>query len=106
MTPFALLEHLAGLSHREAAEFHGVRIDTVKKWSTGDTPCKPSVLAELRSLIERQELAACAAVELGHTELDDGPADDAEARLRGWPCVGAWSAMAARVLAKQTGCPG
>jgi hypothetical protein len=104
VTPFALLEQLAGLSHREAAEFHRVRLDSVKKWSTGDTRCPPGALAELRALIATQERAAREAlaiiggddpdeIEIGH------PADDAEARALGWPCVGAWSAMAARVLA-------
>jgi hypothetical protein len=65
------------------------------------------VLAELRDLIQKQERAAreaiaqieqvrsqhpAAEIELGY------PTDDHEAQGRGWPCVGAWRAMAARVV--------
>ncbi len=104
MTPFALLETLAGLSHREAAEFQQIRLDTVKKWSTGDTRCPPGILTELRALITAQERAAREALALiadgRPDEIELGyPADDYEAKALGWPCVGAWRAMAARVLA-------
>ena len=95
MTPFALLASLAGLSHREAAEFLNVRVDTAKSWSAGRRACPAYALDELKALIARQERAAREpdAIELGY------PADDAEARALGWTCVGAWRAMAARLLA-------
>ena len=104
MTPFALLESLAGLSHREAGEFHGVRIDTVKSWATGRNNCPPGPLGELRALIAMQERAACETLAIikrgGAAEIELGyPSDDREARSLGWPCVGAWAAMAARIVA-------
>ena len=104
MTPFSLLASLAGLSYREAADLLGVRLDTAKSWASGRNPCRAAVLDELRKMIATQERAAVGvrdflaeqqpeAIELGY------PADDAEARALGWPCVGAWAAMAARVIA-------
>lgn len=114
MTPFGILAKLAGLSQREAAEFHRVRLDTVKSWSSGRNACKPEVLAELRGLIAAQEHAAretlvaiswrvsgeWAVAENPDISVEIGyPATDEEARALGWPCIGAWSAMAARILA-------
>jgi hypothetical protein len=107
MTPFALLLGTAGLSHREASDFLQVRLDTIHTWSSGRNNCRPAVLAELRDLIQKQERAAreaiaqieqvrsqhpAAEIELGY------PTDDYEAKGLGWPCVGAWRAMAARVV--------
>lgn len=109
MTPFAVLCGLAGLSHREAGDFLGVRLDTVKSWSAGRNRTAPGAVDELRALIARQTKAADEAVahiarlSKSHgtpDEIEIGfPADDHEARALGWPCVGAWAAMAARVLA-------
>jgi len=104
MTAFALLESLAGLSHREAAEFHRVRVDTVKSWAVGRNNCPRGALDELRALIKMQERAAretLAIIKRGRPdEIELGcPSDDHEARSLGWPCVGAWAAMAARVAA-------
>ena len=104
MTPFALLESLAGLSHREAAEFHRVRIDTVKSWAVGRNACPAGPLIELRALIVEQDRAAretTAIIKRGKPdEIELGyPADDHEAQALGWPCVGAWAAMAARIAA-------
>ena len=104
MTPFALLSRLAGLSHREAAEFLGVRIDTVKSWAAGRNGCRQDVLDELRALLAAEARAADEALTIvGETETEaieiGYPASDAEASALGWPCVGAWGAMAARVIA-------
>lgn len=107
MTPFALLLGAAGLSHREASDFLQVRLDTIHAWSSGRNNCRPAVLTELRALIQKQDRAAreaiaqieqarshhpAAEIELGY------PTDDHEAQGLGWPCVGAWRAMAARVV--------
>ena len=103
MTPFALLASLSGFSYREAAEFLAVRPDTVQSWATGRRECPAGPLGELRGLIAAQERAAAEAVKVlrasGTDEIELGyPADDFEARALGWPCVGAWGAMAARVI--------
>ena len=62
------------------------------------------VLNDLRDLIDRQATAADAAVDqiaaLAPPEIEIGyPADDHEAQALGWPSVGAWRGMAARVVA-------
>ena len=94
MTPYALLQKLSGLSNSEAAEFHGVRMDTVKRWSNGrDTP-PDGVLDELRSLIQTQDKAAAEALaqyremlaERGRPEAIDltFPSTAEAAKARGW----------------------
>lgn len=108
MTPFAILCAHAGLSHREAGDFLGVRLDTVKSWSAGRNRTAPGALDELRALIARQAKAADEAVaQIARLAKSHGapdkieigyPASDHEARSLGWPCVDAWAAMAARVL--------
>lgn len=109
MTPFGLLAGLAGLSHREAADLCGVRLDTTKSWASGRNRAPPGTIDVLRALIARQERAAAEAVaQIGALAASHGspdeieigyPADDHEAQSLGWPCVGAWQAMAARVIA-------
>jgi len=109
LTPIALLISLAGLSQREAAAFLEVSPSSIDKMVRGVRSTPEGILAQLRSLIERQERAATQTVqhatelvtvhgdpefiELGY------PADDYEAQQIGWPCVGAWRGMAARVVA-------
>ena len=105
MTPYALLLSLTGLSQREAGEFHTARIDTIKSWVSGRRSAPPGALAELRALIAAQTRAAAEALAIVRDgkpdEIELGyPANDHEARSLGWPCVGAWAAMAARVIAE------
>lgn len=109
ITPFGILASLAGLSHREAALVCGVRLDTVKSWSSGRNRAAAGAIDDLRALIARQERSAAEAVaQIAHLAQSHGapdeieigyPADDYEAQALGWPCVGAWAAMAARVVA-------
>lgn len=115
MTPAAMMITLAGLSHREAAEFLGIRLDTVQSYfrRTGAKSAPTGMLNELRRLIALQQRAADETLTLiankmeatkaaGDvlSEIDIGfPADDYEAQALGFPCVGAWQAMAARVVA-------
>lgn len=106
MTPYALLLQACGLSHREAADLHGVRLDTVKSWSSGRNRAPEGVVAELRALHAAIRRAADqalgmfgdvppdATIEIGY------PADDHEARALGFPCIGAWRAMAAITVAE------
>ena len=109
MIPYNLLRTFAGLSQSEAARFHDVRPDTVKSWCTGRNSAPLGAVAELRALIAMQDRAASEAlaqiaasgpvdrIEIGY------PTDDHEAEALGWPCVGAWQAMAARVLVSVPG---
>lgn len=108
-TPFALLLQLSGLSHREAADYLAVRLDTVKSWSSGRNPCPDGAIADMRWLIAQQERTAAETLaQIAQLKTDHGspdaielgePLDDDEAQSIGWPCVGAWRGMAARVVA-------
>lgn len=109
ITPFALLLGRCGLSHREAADLLGVRTDTVKSWSAGRNQTPDSVIAELRQLYARIERAANEqlilmdelAAEHGSPDAINLTlaANDAAARERGWPCVGAQAAAYGIVIA-------
>jgi hypothetical protein len=95
-----LLIELCGLSHREAADFLGVRLDTVQSWFRArPSIARDGVIAELRGLISAQRKAADEQVRL-IDELVKKPgrpdqlelalsSDDHEAQSKGWPCVGA-----------------
>lgn len=106
MTPTSALLALAGLSQADAADYLGIRVDTVKSWARSRNPTtpRPGVTAELLELIHGQEAAAdqvlADAARRGLTEIViTAPADDAEARALGYPGVSAWGAMLARVIA-------
>lgn len=108
-TPFSLLLQISGLSHREAADFLAVRLDTVKSWSSGRNRCPDGAMGDMRGLIAGQRQSAKNAL----AQIDDlvrqhdapdavelgEPVDDADAQAIGWPCVGAWRGMAARLVA-------
>ena len=109
MTPFAALSTLAGLTLHEAGDLCGVRHDSARQWATGRRTAPPGAIDRLRDLIATQErvatqtLAQIVALAQQHgapAEIEIGyPADDYEAQSLGFPCVGAWAAMAARVIA-------
>jgi hypothetical protein len=110
MTPYLLLMQACGLSQREAAELRNVRVDTVKSWCTGRNNAPQAAVDQLRDLYGRLVETAGNAVEAieamaGDSPVEIGyPADDHEARALGMPCVGAWRAMAAMVVAEMH-CP-
>jgi hypothetical protein len=106
ITAFALLCDRCGLSHREAADFLRVRIDTVKSWSAGRNPTPAGALEELRGLWWQIQAAAAEDVAIIErqpqppVEIELGLAsDDHEARALGWPCVGAHAAVLGTVVA-------
>jgi hypothetical protein len=104
MTLFSLLIQACGLSLGEAAAFLGVRKDTAASWSTGRRTAGPDVLGQLRALYRQIQTAADGAIDALSSapegaEIEIGyPADDHEAQALGFPCVGAWRAMAAIVI--------
>lgn len=107
MTPFAALLDLAGLSQREAASFLEVSPSLIDKMARGARSTSDDLLDNLKDLIERQEVAAFQAIdlfdEMTPDEVEIGyPADDHEAKSLGWPCVGAWKGMVARIIASTT----
>lgn len=104
MTSFALLCQLCNLSHREAAAYLDVRLDTVKSWSSGRNPTPDGALVSLRDLVRKIDRAAAEALKLVNETkppiLTLGYAtDDAEAQSLGWPCAGAQAAAFARIIA-------
>jgi len=109
MTPYALLLKLSGLSQREAAEFHQVRVDSLKRWVNGRDPTPPGAVEELRDLIGKQERSASEALatyremiaERGRPEavsLTSAHSDE-DAQARGWPTASAMDMVNARVVA-------
>jgi len=105
MTPFALLLQLAGLSQREAATFLNVSPSSVDKMARGIRSTPSGVVDELRSLIAAQARTAGEFLDMIEEQSPDEielgyPADDYEAQSLGWPSVGAWATMAARVIAE------
>ncbi len=110
MPPFSLLIDRCGLSHREAADFLGVRPDTVSSWASGRRATPDAVMADLRALYATIERAAGELIkqadaltkkhgEAAEIALEIAPSD-AEARKRGWPCVGAQRAAYGIAIAK------
>jgi hypothetical protein len=111
MTLFSLLCSVCGLSHREAADFLGVRLDTVKSWSAGRNRAPDGVLDALADLAAKIDAAADETVDEiarqskrskatpAEVELVISP-NDAAARKRGWPCVGAHRAVLALIVAR------
>ena len=109
-TPFTILVSLAGLSHREASEFLCVRLDTIRSWSSGRNRCPDGALDDLKKLILKQARTASEALDqISRLETSHGlpeavelgePLDDDDAQSIGWPCLGAWRGMAARVIAE------
>ncbi len=107
-TAFSLLLDRCGLSQREAAAFLGVRIDTVKSWSSGRAPVRAGAVAELRGLYARIERAGAGV--LAMIGAPDGATSDEvelilvtsdeEARELGWPGVGAQGAVLGLVVAR------
>lgn len=105
MTLFSEILRGCGLSQREAADFLGIRPDTVKGYASPSRPQQPppGVLAELHELAARQDQVALEEVDVWEqqgqpSEIKIGLAsDDCEARSLGWPCVGAHRAVIRRL---------
>lgn len=105
MTPFSVMIELCGLSLAEAAAFLDVRKDTAASWSNGRRSAGPDIINKLRELHDRIVDAAERSIDAieaapANAEIEIGyPADNTEAKLLGFPCVGAWRAMMGRVIA-------
>lgn len=109
MTTYNTLLTATGLSLREAAAFHDVRLDTVKSWSVGRNSTPEGVLSELRQLLVMQLKAAEAGATQIRTivaergapeEIELGLAsDDYEAQTLGWPCASAHKVVLGMTIA-------
>ena len=113
VTPFSLLMEVCGLSSKEASTLFKVPHGVVKSWDNGKSIAPAEVLGELRWLHgqiveaagnqEREIVRDLAQyspdglpqfIEIGY------PANDVEAQAMGMPCVGAWRARAALLVAR------
>jgi hypothetical protein len=106
MIPYNLLRNFCGLSHQEAAIFHGVRLDTVKSWCAGRNNAPRGVISEITSLAQTIIDRAHAIVKSIEGVTPEGveceigyPVDDQEAQALGLPFVSSWQSMAAIVIA-------
>lgn len=108
MTLFKLLLQSTGLSTREAACFLNVSLDTVKSWNSGRNNCPDGALNEMSELIDRQNGAADAVLDviegqIGRRGDPEGIvigycADDDEAQELGWPFKSCHDAVIRRVI--------
>jgi len=109
-TIFSLLSQTCGLSHREAAEWLGVRLDTVKSWSAGRNGTPDRVINNLVDLAAKIDIAANEAIDCidevasscgERRTIEIGlSSDDAEAQSLGWPCVGAHKAVSGLIVSR------
>ena len=105
-TLYSLLLSVSGLSQREAADFHGVRLDTIKSWNAGRNNAPSGALSEIKNLLRSQRLAADElAKTIRSNKMDEAElglaADDHEAQQPplGWPCVSAQAQVFGMVAA-------
>lgn len=108
MSPYSVMLRLSGLSLAEAAEFHDVRLDTLKSWSSGRRPAPEGAVRELHALLARQMRAAQEAAaqtkKLAKKRLPEEvelglASDDHEAQSLGWLCVSAQATVIGMLLA-------
>jgi transcriptional regulator with XRE-family HTH domain len=110
ITVFQILTQACGFSQQEAADFLGVRPDTVKSWASGRRKAPQKVLVDLAALLVQIDKSAAEALAQIDTmvaehdttdEIDLGVAsDNTEARTIGWPSVGAQCTSLALVIAR------
>ena len=102
---FPALRVAAGLSQQDAADLLGVRLDTVKQWSSGRRSAPPNVLSRLKALLAAQEeevARLAASFRTGVIEFERALADsDDEARALGWPSAAVYNVIVARAWAAQ-----
>ena len=88
---------------------HGVSVDAVKSWSSGRSPAPAAAIKDLRALwwrIRSTANKAIAVIRDGRPAGKGGevvigfPKNDAGAQALGLPCLGAWRAVTAILVAK------
>jgi hypothetical protein len=87
MTFFASLIRRLGLSQSEATHYLGVRLDTVKSWSSGRNGVPDGVLSQLHALGVTQRRAADAIAKT--MRASRAAKIEAAVRPGEWPCDGA-----------------
>jgi hypothetical protein len=109
---YKVLLDVSGLSQKRAADFHSVRLDTVKSWCGGRNEAPVGVVSELADLIERMSNAIDQAVaKIDEMQTKHGNpqtielgfcTDDYEAETLGWPSANVHSRVIGRIAASAT----
>lgn len=88
----ALLIAACGLSHREAAEYLGVTIDTVRSWHRRKpTKARPESIADLARLYTLERMVSAEIIcDIRKGRSIPHVMSDKDARRHGLPCVGAY----------------
>ncbi len=108
---YDLLRQLCGLSQQEAADFHGVRIDSIKSWCSDRRSAPQGAIDELRDLYAQIRKAADTLLEHVQSNIqveDNGdrffriglPHDDRDLRVCGFPTMSTCEASIALVAAQ------
>jgi hypothetical protein len=90
---YNLLRESCGLSQQEAADFHDVRLDTLKSWCSGRRPAPVGAIDELKELSrDIMQAGKDVAALLKRTSKDGAfivvlPRDDKDARACGFPSM-------------------
>lgn len=92
---YNLLREACGLSQAEAAAFHETRLDSVKSWCSDRRTAPQGVINDLQKLARQIQASGIAYAELlksssrGDVYVIGLPSDDQDARVCGFPSVGA-----------------
>jgi hypothetical protein len=111
LSTYSIFLKASGLSQREAAALHDVRIDTIKKWCQASGNRAPlAVVQELAALIVKQGEAADEVDDLVASRSEQPEiielgvaSDDHEAQALGWPTATAHAMTLAIVAARLIG---
>ena len=88
---YDLLREACGLSQQEAADFHDVRLDSIKSWCSDRRPAPIKVVAELQELVRNIDTAGREFASKFRPEYRENafviglPRDDEDAKASGFP---------------------
>ena len=112
MNLYKALLDVSGFTQKGAADFHSVRLDTVKSWCGGRNQAPVGVISALADLIERMSTAIDEAIaQIDEMQTQHGSpqtielgfcADDFEAEALGWPSASVHSRVIGTIAASAT----
>lgn len=103
-TAYALLLDRCGMSHKDAAKFHDVKLEVVNGWATGKKEAPEDAIYGLRDVYHMIQSMAYDAVDMIDKQKPAGielelAKDEAEAIELGLPCIGAHEAALGIIVA-------
>lgn len=97
-TLFSASLGVLGLSQREAGEYLGYSLETIKKYCQGKREPREEAWAKLRALYAMQETAKDNTIEvIGDMKAEALNLNTSPKAAKGWPCHSAYMAALARV---------